>query len=495
MDPLTIFIEANTAGLETTLKKGMTTVTSFIDQLNSQEVDWQSILAGSLDSAIIAGIASSFALAIEQAVQFQSSMLNLNSNAAATSAATGNSVNGISDAMVNLAGQTGSSLGDVGTAYEAMFKQIGNASDAQTLTGLVGEIAQESGTNLTTLMPQIITLFNQWGITTLPAATTALQGLVESAATGKFKLSDLIDIISQQGPVLQTSTNVSDLAYQLEGLSNQAGLSTSTISSLFATIAQQGANPLSTFSLLTGVTDKTLTGVNGLVTAFQKLTGFVSSSGTAAQTLGQMAGISTGQVAQLGTQTTAAYKTTGDSIKTAETNAQELTVYLNAHKTDIMAFQDAWATFAANLTKDVGIPILDTLTADLQEINALLSGGSIGTFFKELASDSVGALTSLGTLLIKNFTSVSNPTEQAALASLFSGATPATAPATPPVTTSSSNNQGSSSSPSNINTSNKAITINGGVTVQNTQSGSGNMGGTSPYNSFTGAIASLIHSL
>jgi hypothetical protein len=394
LDTLKILIEADSSGLETQLKKGLTTVSSFIDQMNSQQVDWENILAGALDTSIISGIASSFALAIEQTVNFQSSLLNLNNSAAGTASALNSSTGDITNSMVDLAGQTGAGLGQATAAYEALFKQVSNTGAASQLTGEIGEIAMETGTSLSTLMPQVITLFNQWGITTLPQAQSALQGLVESAATGKFSFQDLLSMISQEGPLLQGKTNVSDLAYQLEGLSNISTLSTSTISQLFSTIAQQGANPLSNFSLLTGVSDNTLSGANGLVTAFQKLSGFIQSSGSAAQTFGNLTGLATPVVAQLGATSAISYGQATVGIKQAQGAATDLQTYLDNHLTAQDKFMQAWSGFSALLAQKIGIPLLDTLTSDLEEITALwttLDKGGFTAFLKELGGDTLAA--------------------------------------------------------------------------------------------------------
>lgn len=395
IDTLQILIEADASGLETQLKRGMDTVSRFVDKANSQELDWQKILAGTLDTAIIGGIASSFAIAITQAVGFQNSLLNLNNSAAGTSSAMDAATGSISSGLVNAATQAGASLGDTASAYEALYKQIGDASGAQSLTGQIGEIAMELGTNLTTLMPQIIDLFNQWGITSLPAAESALQGLVESAGQGKFSFSELLNIISQQGPILQSRTNVSDLALQLQALSNVSTLSKGTIENNLSAIANSVANPLSTMNLLAG-TGKAFTGPDGLITAMQKLNGFLSQAGATAQTFGAQFGLSASTVTQDANTSASALKGAKSATDDMRKSLVDLDTYLAAHESVTTKFQKDWALIMNTLGQNIGVPVLETIIADFDEIshlfNAAKTGGFVG-FITSLLGDVGSAFT------------------------------------------------------------------------------------------------------
>lgn len=464
IDTLKILVEADASGLETQLKKGMQTISSFVSQADSQQLNWQKILAGSLDTAIISGIAASFAVAIEQAVSFQSSLLNLNNSASGTSGAIDAATGSISDGLVNAANQAGASLGDTASAYEALYKQIGDSGGAEKLTGQIGALALELGTNLGSLMPQIIELFNQWGVNSLPQAEAAITGLFESAGKGKFTLNELLSTISQQGPILQAKTNISDLALQMQALSNVSGLSKTVILDTLNSIAQGVSNPSSNIDVLNGgigEMGKLLSGPDGVVKAFETLSTNVKAFGPI---VSQQMGLSQNAVAQFG-------KVSGSSLKDAKTATDnmrgslvDLDAFIKSHESTTTKFQQDWATITNILGQHVGVPILETIIKEFDIIGGLFSSAKTGGF--------VGFLEKIGSDFSAGLSSALSPASHA-LSALQNKP--------------GANSQSSSMGPVTLNTT---VNIAASTTNSNPQA-VGNGIGTSLYDSFTGLLSKL----
>lgn len=392
LDTLEILIEADSRGLETQLKKAGTTISGFVDKMNSQEVNWQSILAGSLDTAIIGGIASSFALAITQAMQFQNSMLNVSNN---TASGLGNATGSMSDSLINLAGTTGASVGETAQAFQMFYKQFGDAAVAQKLTSDAGMLALASNQDLMSLMPQLIDLFNSWGVTTLPAAEDALKGLANEAGQGKFTLDELMKIVGSQGEALQGVTNINKMATQIQALSNQAGLSKATVVDTFNAIANGVANPIAQIDILNGGVGSMANKMrqsDGLITAFADVSKNIKNMGAAGVTMGQQMGLSLTTSAQLGMINAKAFLLAKEAADLATASQKPLQDILDANMSVTDRLSQDYQKLMGILTKNIGMPMLEGLDALLKDI--------VGLFDKNTFLKSAGDM--LDNLILKN---------------------------------------------------------------------------------------------
>ncbi len=392
---LVINIEADSSGLETQLKKGMDTIMSFVDKANSQSLDWQSILAGSLDTAIIAGIASTFALAIEQTVNFQSAALNLNNIATPATASLANSINQIGGQAYQLAQSSGQSLGDATAAFEAFSKAGLDSAAATTAVNEASQIAYATGESYTNVVSELVTLFQNWGVTTTPQVTEALTGLANAAQNGKFTFDELISAMTPQGAILATKTNISDVSLQLAELSTKSGLTKDSILSSFNTIttaASQGlANPINN---LVGNMSTTLTGPDGLIGAFQKVGAFINQGGPAmAGIWGNALGLMSGDTASFENTSTASFQATATATDILRTHLKSLSDITDANTTEAGKLKMSWNDFMTTISQFI-VPesmkalsaLLDTMTASVQ----LISG-----FFAK-APSVIGNLTAAG---------------------------------------------------------------------------------------------------
>jgi hypothetical protein len=414
LDTLTILIEADSRGLESQLKSGLTKVSSFIDTMNSQQVNWQSILAGSLDASIISGVAASFAEAISQAVQFQSAALNLNNTGGGAADNLSGSLGSLSGSMTDLAQNSGASLGDATSAFEAFTKAGLDSAAANTAVTDAAGIARDTGESLASVVTELVPLFQNWGVTTTTGVTDALTGMVNAAQNGQFSFDELASTISSQGGNLEGKTDIKDVAIDLATLSTQSGLSKSAITDAFTAIGNSATDQLSQMNILSGgigkISADITSGRNGLITAFTNIKTTLDSFPQSVQTnIGNSMGLATATVGKFSTSSVKDFKDTMIAAQNLDNNLKDLTTDLALHETQVNKVQVAWNDVITELDKFI-VPaglnaistIFTTIAGALSEINHLISAGSSGGiagFFSSLGSDVVGALNSSGQFL------------------------------------------------------------------------------------------------
>src|SRR5579872_6427597 len=186
LDVLEILIEADARGLETQLKRAGDKIVDFVEKMNSQTVNWESIIAGSLNTAIISGIAATFALAIEQTVAFQNSVMNMNNVATPATQSFADSLNQIGGQAYQLAQSSGQGIGDAASAFEAFSKAGLDSAAATYAVNEASGIAYATNQSFSTVVSELVGLFQNWGVTTTPQVTSALTGLANAAQNGKF---------------------------------------------------------------------------------------------------------------------------------------------------------------------------------------------------------------------------------------------------------------------------------------------------------------------
>lgn len=370
---LVINIVADSKQATTVLKSFSDTVSNTIDKVNNGGLDWQKILAGSLDLSIISGIASTFALAIEQAVQFQNATMNMNNVVTPATTALAGSIGQIGGQAYNLAESSGQSLGDAASAFEAFSKAGLDSAAATTAVNEASQIAYATGEDYKAVVTELVGLFQNWGVTSAPQVTAALTGLANASQNGKFSFDELIAAMSPQGSVLSTKTNISDTAISLATLSTQSGLTKDAIIDTFAqisTAASQGlANPINN---LVGSMSKTIsTGPDGLITAFQKIGSFINQSGpNMAGIWGQSIGIMQGDVSSFENTTKTSFANTATAANTLNGHLKTLGDITSTNTSEATKLSIAWKDFITKMDTFVLPPALKLLEITLDDINA-----------------------------------------------------------------------------------------------------------------------------
>lgn len=390
LDTLEILIEADSSGLTTQLSKATDTIVQFVNKMNTQEVDWTSILSKTISPAIITGIASMFANAIVQYTQFQSAATNLNNVSGAATDDLGDSINQLGGQVYTLAEQSGASLGDTTEAFEAFSKAGLDAAAATSATSDAAGIARATGESMATVVAELVPLFQAWGVTTLPQVTAALTGLSNAAGAGQFSFDELVQTITTQGANLSSKTNISDVAIDLASLSNQSGLTKTAIVDDFNAIATGAASPLSQMSLLVGNVSQAISnGPDGLITAFQMVQAKLNDYGPAIrQTIGQTIGLSTSDVSAFGNTSTAAFDNTATAADNLRAHLIDLNTLLETHTSTVSKLGAAWNTFTDYLAAFTVPPGIALLTAALDEMNSAFK--SISQLVNGTSTDKVG---------------------------------------------------------------------------------------------------------
>lgn len=403
LDTLEILIEADSSGLQTQLKKATDTVIGFVDKMNDQTVNWQSILSGALDTSIISGIASTFALAIEQTVSFQNAALNLNNIATPATASLADSINQVGGQAYQLAQSSGQSLGDATSAFEAFSKAGLDSAAATTAVNEASQIAYATGESYTDVVTELVALFQQWGVTTTPQVTQALTGLANAAQTGQFSFDELIQALTPQGAILQTKTNISDTAISLAELSDQTGLTKTSVLDTFSAIAAGVQNPISSINLLVGnMATAVSSGPTGLITAFQNIKTKLDEYGPEiATTIGSSIGLAQNDVASFSNTSQAAFTATGNAALALDKNLIPLDQITSDNTTDVGKLKIAWNDFITTVSQFVLPPALKLLTETLDDMTTSIN--LIAGFFSK-APALIGGVTSSQTGNVANST-------------------------------------------------------------------------------------------
>lgn len=373
IDTLEILIEGDINGLTTKFNQARSKMDQFISGMNDKSVNWESILSKSISPAIITGIAAMFANAIVQYTQFQQSAMNLNNIGSDSTKDFASSISSMGGAAYTLANSAGASIGDTTSAFEA-FTKAGLESDAAMAAVIdSANIARQSGQSMGDVVSQLVDLFGNWGVTTLPQVTNALTGLVNASTQGKFSFNELVQTVSQSGNLLKGSTDITSIALSLQHMTSDANLSKGAVSSMFDTFLSGFADTSSNLNIFLGGMNaiKNTLGTEGLIPIFEKITDKVKSFGSNTGLAGQVLGISS-QVAQIFGNTSS--DALGKAAKGAELAVSKLTPldkFFKDHESDVNKLSIAWNKFTTNLAELVIPKALDVLTQDVQGLNIL----------------------------------------------------------------------------------------------------------------------------
>lgn len=239
LDTLQILIEADSTGLTTQLKKAGATIQSFVNDMNKQEVNWQSIMTRAISPAIISGIAATFALALEQSLTFSNAMTE---SANVSTTAFQDNASSARDAALSIQSTTGQSASTVAQAMGYATRALGNYADGQALVAQASKYSLSTGQDLMTLVQELTPAMQMWGVTGAANVTKTITQLFGVAAQGKVPLSELLDTLTNTGAFLKGKTSIIEAGSSLEAFSNQAGMTAATAQNVFTSLAKNLAD-------------------------------------------------------------------------------------------------------------------------------------------------------------------------------------------------------------------------------------------------------------
>jgi len=396
LDDLQILITADSRGVEQVLKKTTQTVLGTVNNINSQEIDWTSIFTQSVSPAIIAGVASMFAFAISNAVQFQAAM-----NTAGTAAGdTPDQIAQVGSAALSLAGSTAQAPQDLANSMLSLSAVLPNVSDQSEVTAAMAQLAGSGFGSLSDITQAAIPIMQEFGVTTADGAITVLTDLMHGAQASKESIAEFANSFSPYGTAFAdagvTLDNLNGLMSTFAGEIEAVGKTNAeAVFSSLATSANNPAGPMELLGSSIGDVRKSLT-TDGGIDAITKASNQMQILGPSAQIVATAFGFSSQQVLAFQLDAKNLTQVIADT-KTAGENTQTIAQAFIQADNDLRDFQNDWETLKTNL-----IPIGDLLLKGMGDLAKNISTyviPAVGTIANDINNgeiskalgDSIGA--------------------------------------------------------------------------------------------------------
>lgn len=372
---LQILIEADSTGLTTQLMTAQRSITQFVSQMNAQEVDWTSILSKTISPAIITGIASLFADALIQSVQFQQSQADLGAQLGLTGDALANT----GTAAQSIAVSTGASVSSIQGALQSLLPVMGGSlPDAQQAATDAAELSQMGFGSLSDIVSGLTSVMQVFGVTTGAGAEQILTALMNSAQASGESIPTIISGFSQfDGAAKLAGATVADLPDILDNFAvsiNHIGLSAATDQFSTFTTAATGANPQ----------------LNAFVGSAAGLASDLKNGNVAGgldQISGALGRLSPLLAANLGLGITPAVQT---SLRNYSDEFSTILPQVQAVEAGAQTIAQVWAT-SDNAVRD--------LQKDWQAVQVALTSGTMATVVQAMATAVGTMLTDLGPIV------------------------------------------------------------------------------------------------
>lgn len=390
LDTLLIKIDGDARGIQSVIKSAVNTATGAVQTINKQEVDWTSIFTRSVTPAIIGGIASMFAYAIDQSLQFQQAMNETGTAAGQNSG----QIAQMGQSALNLSTQVPESAQDIANAMAQVSAIFSGVADQQQVVAAMAELAASGFGSLNDITNASIGIFKQFGVTTSDQAIDVLTSLMHAAEGAK----ETIPALAEQ---------FSGFSDQLPGTIKTLGTFNGLISTFASEVANLGANgatqifqalaassssaagPMEILGQSFGSIQKSLLTDGGL-TAIMNASKTLDKMGPQAAMVATSFGLSAQQVSQF--QTNAGKL---DSVvqtqKQIATNEQTINAAYAQSNSQLRQLQLDWAKFKA-IAVDAGTALLPV--ANLLA-NMFVTGLSDAKQFFSTVTDGFGSMLSV----------------------------------------------------------------------------------------------------
>jgi TP901 family phage tail tape measure protein len=394
---LRVMITGDTAGIESAVKRALNVVTGGVEKMNDQEVDWTSIFSRSVSPAIISGIASLFAFAISQAVNFQAAMATTGTAAGQTSSQIGQ----MSQQALGLSTILPNSAQDLATTMTAVSGLFGtNTQATNDITQALAQLSDSGFGDLNDVTSTAISLFQQFGVTTEAGAIQVLTDLMHAAEGAKQTipaLGDAFNTFAQQLPGADKSVSdfnglISTFGAEVQNL----GLSgTTQIFSALAASANSAVGPMEILGQSFGAVQKSLLSDGGL-SAIEKTSAALQAMGPGAALVATNFGLSAQQVDEFQTNAKKLGSVATDA-KAISTNTQSIKDAYNQSDSALRQFDLDWNHFKADAI-NIGTLFEPMLLGFAKAINEMLTDadnfftsvqGGVNTLVSDLSGKSL----------------------------------------------------------------------------------------------------------
>jgi hypothetical protein len=367
VDTLEILIEADAAGLTSQLKRASSTITSFVSQMNKQEVGWTQILSKSITPALMASIASTFAISIAQAMQFQNAVQASSLSSKNTLADNSSKMSGAIYGMSNSTGKSAIDIADAMGSVQQVYK------DTATSQGILNVIAQEASVrnqSVADTAKELIPLFQEWGINSGPQAATAMANINQAVKEGNISYPDLINNLTDAGTALGKYVDLGTAAAGIEIISSKTGMNAKTALTQLQTIVTGIQDPLSQAGILfSDAIAKVKAGDIG--GAFGTMDDKIRGAGAAANAIFGATGMvpeAITRIQNLSTETVKSIKAIAPAIDALKAAHSDLQKDVDVNMTSTKELEKIWNQFKNGLAT-FAIPV--ALTSLLVLLNSL----------------------------------------------------------------------------------------------------------------------------
>lgn len=350
LDTLLIKIDGDARGIQSVIRGAVTTATGAVNQINKQEVDWTSIFTRAVTPAIISGVASMFAYAIDQSLQFQQAM-NETGTAAGENAG---QIAQMGQSALTLSTQVPQSAQDIANAMVQLSAIFSNTADQQSVVAAMSELSASGFGSLNDIVSASTNIFKQFGVTTADQAVQVLTDLMHAAEGAKETIPALASQFSGFSDELpganKTLTSFNGLISTFA--SEVANLGANGAQQIFAALASSSssaAGPMEILGQSFGSIQRSLMTDGGL-SAIMQASKTLADMGPDAALVATSFGLSATQVSQFQTNATK-LSSVADTQKQIATNQQTITDAYNLSDSSLRDLQLDWAKFKAAATE------------------------------------------------------------------------------------------------------------------------------------------------
>lgn len=370
IDDLQILISADAKGIESVLKKTIQTVTGTVNNINSQEVDWTSIFTASVSPAIIAGVASTFAFAITNAVQFQASLMTAGTAAGDTAS----QIAQVGNAALQTSTQVPDSAQNIADAMLQLSAVFSNVNDQQTVSQAMSELAASGFGNLNDIVSSSIQIFKDFGVTTSDQAIQVLTSLMHGAEGAKESIPALVQqfvpfdtsLVAAGVKVKNLNEVISTFASEVK---NVGATNAAQIFQALATSSNNSVGPMELLGVNLNTVRKSLLEDGGL-TAINKTSTLLANMGPSAQIIATQLGFSSQGVLSFQENSKKLPQISQDA-KDIATNVQTITDAFKQSDNALRDFTTNWNTLKGQLIP-IGDILVKTLSASLTTASTLI---------------------------------------------------------------------------------------------------------------------------
>ncbi len=346
IDNLQILITADSRGIESVLKNTLQKVQGTVNAINKQEVDWTSIFTQSVSPAIISGIASVFAFAISNAVQFQSSLNQLGTAAGDNTSQIGQ----LSNAALGLSTQVPASAQDIATAMTELSSVFSSTADQQAVVQAMAMLAASGFGSLNDITNASIAIFKAWGVTTQEQAITVLTNLMHGAEAAKESIPALAEQFNQfSAPLVEAGANLSSFNGIISVFASEVkNLGTGAAEGIFKALADSSNNAVGPMELLGISLSKVRNSLisDGGLDAITKTSQILDKMGPTANLVATGFGFSAQQIAQFDINSKRLPQVATDASTVAK-NTQTIGDAWKTSNNDLRILLTTWNTFVA----------------------------------------------------------------------------------------------------------------------------------------------------